>query len=76
MRAATRQLRDDINSGKVDRSKFTEKQIKAINGGKEKIPGLTWCPARSSPNNMQLVPEKIHENKKVPHPGEGSMSNE
>jgi filamentous hemagglutinin len=78
MRAATRQLREDINSGKVDVSQFTEKQINAINKGKDKVPGLTWHHnAQSSPNNIQLVPENIHntkDGKGVPHTGEGSMN--
>jgi len=52
---------------------FTEEQLKYIRKGSDKIPGYTWHHnAQSSPNNMQLVPEKIH-NEKVPHTGEGSM---
>ncbi len=72
-RAATRQLREDIESGKGDAGMFTEEQLKYIRKGSDKIPGYTWHHnAQSSPNNMQLVPEKIH-NEKVPHTGEGSM---
>ena len=75
MRAATRQLREDIESGKVDASQFTKKQLEQIQSGAGKIKGYTWHHnAQSSPNNMQLVPEKIH-NEKIPHTGEGSMSN-
>ena len=73
MRAATRQLRDDIESGKVDASQFTKKQLEDIKNGKQSIDGYTWHHnAQSSPNNMQLVPRDIH---KIPHTGEGSMSN-
>ena len=79
MRAATRALRDVINSGNVDSSQFTTNQINAINKGKAKIPNLTWHHnAQAAPNNMQLIPENIHNTKNgtgVPHSGEGSMSN-
>ena len=78
MRAATRQLRDDIESGKVDDSQFTKEQLKYIKKGSDKIPDYTWHHnAKSAPNNMQLVPSKIHNVKEggVPHTGEGSMSN-
>lgn len=75
MRAATRQLRDDIKVGRVDGSQFTQEQIQAINKGEQSIPNLTWHHnAQSAPNNMQLVPRKIHESKKIPHSGEGSMN--
>ena len=75
MRATTRQLREDIESGKVDASQFTPKQLEQIRSGAEKIKDYTWHHnAQSSPNNMQLVPEKIH-NEQVPHTGEGSLSN-
>jgi hypothetical protein len=74
MRAATRQLREDIENGRVDASMFTEQQLKDIKSGKEKIDKFTWHHnAQSSPNNMQLVPDKIHNNN-VPHAGEGSMN--
>ena len=74
MRAATRQLRDDIESGKVDASQFTEQQLNDIKSGKQSIDGYTWHHnGQSAPNNMQLVPDKIH-NEQVPHTGEGSMS--
>ena len=74
MRAATRQLRCDINNGKVDAGLFTEQQLVDIKGGKQSIDDFIWHHnAQSSPNNMQLVPDKIH-NEKVPHTGEGSMS--
>jgi filamentous hemagglutinin len=75
MRAATRQLREDIKNGKVDKSMFTEDELSDIKKGLPKIGDNTWHHnAQSAPNNMQLVPEKIH-NEKVPHTGEGSMSN-
>ena len=72
MRAATRQLREDIENGKVDASQFTEQQLNDIKSGKQSIDGYTWHHnAQSAPNNMQLVPRDIH---KIPHTGEGSMS--
>ena len=78
MRAASRQLREDINNGKADGSQFTEIQMQAINEGKDKIPDFTWHHnAQSTPNNMQLVPEDIHNSKDgkgVPHTGEGSIN--
>jgi filamentous hemagglutinin len=77
MRAATRQLRDDIKAGRVDAGQFTEEQLTKIKSGSSSIPGYTWHHnAQSAPNNMQLVPSKIHNVKEggIPHTGEGSMS--
>ena len=77
MRAATKQLREDIEAGRVDKGQFSDAQLKQIKAGAEKIKGYTWHHnAQSAPNNMQLVPSKIHNVKEggVPHPGEGSIS--
>jgi len=77
MRAATRQLRDDIESGKVDASMFTEEELKHIKAGSQKIGKYTWHHnGQSAPNNMQLVSDKIHNVKEggIPHSGEGSMN--
>ena len=77
MRVATRQLRDDIESGKVDASMFTEQQLNDIKKGKAEIKDLTWHHnAQSAPNNMQLVPRNIHNVNEggIPHSGEGSMN--
>ena len=73
MRAATRDLRDKINTGAVDRNSFTPAQLKAINSGREAIPGYTWHHnAQSSPKNMQLLPNDVHNAAK--HIGEASLS--
>ena len=42
MRMATRDLREQINSGKISRSQFSPEQLKAIQSGRSKIPRLTW----------------------------------
>ncbi|MCY9846361.1 hemagglutinin repeat-containing protein [Vibrio caribbeanicus] len=73
MRAATRDLRDKINNGTVDKSEFTSAQLREINAGSEAIPGYTWHHnAQSSPNNMQLIPRDVHNAAK--HIGEASLS--
>ncbi len=59
MRMATRDLREKINSGKISRSQFSPEQLKAIQGGKSKIPEYTWHHHQDS-GRMQLVNEKIH----------------
>ncbi|QNX59515.1 HNH endonuclease [Acinetobacter seifertii] len=42
--------------------------------GEAKIDGYTWHHnAQSSPNSMQLVPNKFHSNKAVPHSGQNSL---
>ncbi|WGV98806.1 HNH endonuclease [Vibrio sp. YMD68] len=73
MRAATRDLRDKINSGQVDKNQFTETQLKFIQAGKESIPNYTWHHnVQSSPKNMQLIPKAVHD--AVKHIGEASLS--
>ncbi|WP_415944748.1 HNH endonuclease, partial [Streptomyces sp. 067-1] len=73
MAKATRDLRDAINSGKVDSSQFSENQLKQINSGQPKIDDYTWHHnAQSSPNNMQLIPAVVHD--AVIHSGQKSLN--
>jgi Possible hemagglutinin (DUF637)/DNase/tRNase domain of colicin-like bacteriocin/Pre-toxin domain with VENN motif len=70
---ATIDLRNEINAGRVDPSQFTTLQLQKIQAGSDKIPGLTWHHnAQSGPNNMQLIPTKIHD--EIKHLGQGSLS--
>jgi hypothetical protein len=59
MRAATRQLRGLIDSGKIRAGQFTESQLRAIRGGKAQIPDLTWHHHQHL-GRMQLVSRDIH----------------
>lgn len=59
MRMATRDLREQINSGKISRSQFSPEQLKAIQSGRSKIPELTWHHHQDR-GRMQLVNEKLH----------------
>jgi|GEM_PF-1893344 len=73
MKQATLDLKDAINSGKIDSSKFTSTQLEDILTGSNTIEGYTWHHnAQSAPNNMQLVPQPIHD--AVKHIGQGSLS--
>ena len=47
MRMATRDLREQINSGKISRSQFSPEQLKAIQSGMSKIPDHSWHTTRS-----------------------------
>lgn len=60
MRMATRDLREQINSGKISRSQFSPEQLKAIQSGRSKIPELTWHHHQDR-GRMQLVPEERHD---------------
>ena len=60
MRMATRDLRKQINSGKISRSQFSPEQLKAIQSGRSKIPELTWHHHQDR-GRMQLVPEERHD---------------
>ncbi|AIK95501.1 hypothetical protein ID47_00110 [Candidatus Paracaedibacter acanthamoebae] len=71
MRASTRNLRADIQSGTINATTFTLEQLAAINAGKAKIPGMTWHHDQQA-RRMQLIPTKIH--KEVPHIGSTSLS--
>ncbi|MEX1027031.1 MAG: HNH endonuclease [Candidatus Paceibacterota bacterium] len=59
MRAATRALRAELESGAIPASRFTPEQLRAIRGGRNKIPGFTWHHHQDI-GRMQLVPEGIH----------------
>ena len=59
MRMATRDLREQINSGKISRSQFSPEQLKAIQSGRSKIPRLTWHHHQDR-GRMQLVPKGKH----------------
>lgn len=60
MRAATRELRDAIRSGRIRASKFDAAQLKAIESGKAKIPGYAWHHHQHH-GRMQLIPERYHQ---------------
>ena len=60
MRVATRQLREDIMTGKVKRNLFTEAQLEDIARGKQKIGNYTWHHHQEI-GRMQLIPEDIHD---------------
>ena len=59
MRAATRQLRADIEAGIIDKSLFTSEELKHIKSGLEKIGDYTWHHHQDT-GRMQLVPTNIH----------------
>ena len=71
MRMATRDLREQINSGKISRSQFSPDQLKAIQSGRSKIPRLTWHHHQDR-GRMQLVRERDHNTAK--HIGGDAMS--
>lgn len=71
MRMATRELREGIDSGRIPASQFTDAQLRAIRGGKDKIPGYTWHHHQDT-GRMQLVPEDIH--RRTGHIGGESMA--
>ncbi|MDR0695640.1 MAG: HNH endonuclease [Holosporales bacterium] len=59
-RAATRQLKADIDAGKIDRKLFNEIEWEHIRSGKARIGNYTWH-HHQNPGRMQLVPTEIHE---------------
>lgn len=65
MRAATRQLRSDIEAG-VQGNTFNDNQIKQIMSGRDKIDGYTWH-HHQDVGRMQLLPEEL--NQKFGHVG-------
>jgi hypothetical protein len=70
---ATLELKKSIESGKVNPTQFTAAQLKDIQVGAKTIEGYTWHHnAQSSPNNMQLVPQAVHD--RVRHMGQGALS--
>ena len=68
---ATRDLREKINSGKISRSQFSPEQLKAIQSGRSKIPGLTWHHHQDR-GRMQLVQKGKHNEAR--HIGGDAMS--
>ncbi len=70
LRAATRDLRDAINQGKVSSSLFQPNQLKAIQAGEPSIPDWTWHHHQDT-GRMQLVPRDIHS--RVDHIGAVSL---
>ncbi|WP_288490655.1 HNH endonuclease [uncultured Acinetobacter sp.] len=76
MSQASKDMWNVIKDDPVAQSKFTSKQLKALEAVRARVPGYTWHHnAQSSPNNMQLVPDSIHSNKTVPHTGQNSLTN-
>jgi hypothetical protein len=59
-RAATRDLREQIKSGKVNQNMFTKQQLKDIKAGKAQIEGLTWHHYQDT-GRMQLISRDIHD---------------
>jgi filamentous hemagglutinin len=59
-RAATRQLRADIESGRVDRRIFSDTEFYNIQKGKAKIGDYTWHHHQDT-GRIQLVPEDVND---------------
>lgn len=73
MRQATRDLRAEIQAGRVDPNQFTAQQLRAINAGEDKIPNHTWHHnSQGAPSSLQLVPTDVH--RAVLHIGESVLS--
>ncbi len=68
-KAATRDLKQAINSGKIDPKNFNDEQLRAIQKESGRIPGLTWHHHQDR-GRMQLVPKEFH---KTSHVGGMSM---
>lgn len=65
MKAASRALWTEIEAGQISRDLFTEKQLKEIELGSDKIPGLTWhhdgiTLNRDGTGPMLLLDERAH----------------
>ncbi|WP_311567300.1 two-partner secretion domain-containing protein [Photobacterium arenosum] len=71
MKRATENLRDAINSGRIDSSLFTDIQLQDIQNLERKVTGFTWHHNGDS-GNMQLVPTKVHD--AVKHIGQSALS--
>ncbi|MDY7371790.1 DUF637 domain-containing protein [Acinetobacter oleivorans] len=69
---ASLSLWEAIQKGQINSSQFTSEQLKQIQAGASKIKGYTWHHnAQSGPNNMQLLPEVVHD--AVKHIGQDSL---
>lgn len=54
MKQALKDMWNVIKDDLAARNKFTDKQLKALEAGREKISGYTWHHnSQSAPNNMQ-----------------------
>ncbi len=60
MQAATRQLRAEIQAGRISADRFSPKELADIYAGRPKIGTLTWHHHQDM-GRMQLVPQKIHQ---------------
>jgi len=59
MKAATQDLKIQIEKGSVDVRKFNQAQLNAIMDGNSKIPDLTWHHHQET-GRMHLIPEDLH----------------
>ena len=59
MKAATLNLKKQIEIGKIDRNNFTSKQLEQIMAGEPKIEGLSWH-HHQDVGRMQLIPKDLH----------------
>ncbi len=74
MKQASRDMWEAIKDNPVAKSRFTELQLYQLQKGRAKITDFTWHHnAQSAPNSMQLIPQDIHSNSKVPHIGQNSL---
>lgn len=58
-KSATTELKKLIELGKIDKSIFSEEQIKSIFSESIRIPGFTWHHHEDT-GRMQLIPRRIH----------------
>jgi len=77
MKQASKDMWEAIKNDPIAQGKFTKIQLNDMRLGKGKIKDFTWHHnAQSSPNNMQLIPEVIHNANLggVPHTGQVSLN--
>ncbi|MEM9804844.1 MAG: HNH endonuclease, partial [Cyanobacteria bacterium P01_D01_bin.56] len=60
MRAATQQLKEAIDSGKVDSKQFNHKQLQQIHAGSAQIDEFTWHHHQDG-GRLQLIDRDIHD---------------
>jgi hypothetical protein len=70
MCASTKNLKQEIQSGKIDSTKFDDVQLNASMKEKERIPGYTWHHHQDT-GRMQLIPKELHD--KTGHVGGSKM---
>ncbi|WP_218690421.1 HNH endonuclease [Psychrobacter sp. BF1] len=74
MKQASKDMWESIKDNPVAKRNFSQEQLNDLKSGKSKVEGFTWHHnAQSSPNTMQLVPEKFHDRKTAPHSGQNSL---